>query len=204
MALQDPYQKTIVADGEIVEPEHHNKQENQLEALTQAIGSGGSMTHLTRFVLGTDAPATQFDVPLGVTIKPDGTEDYRGIYISAYLQAVSSSINNAKMVVTADLTETNYWYLASANDPRVKNGFITTSNPAYIRGYMFPWIDDGEMAWPNHQDTINATGQIQSAGFEGGWTWHPGAFTSFHTLRFYRASGGSYGADTFVEVWGVK
>jgi hypothetical protein len=164
-------------------------------------GAGGGMVHLKRFDLG--APAIQFDVPIGVTIKPDGTEAYRGIYINALLEAVSSNVQNPKMVVTADLVEANYYSSVGVAEPRLKNGFILTANPNLVRGFFMPWIDDGDMAYTYHLDTCDASRHITSPGFEAAVVWLPGSFTSFDTLRFYRDAGGDYGTNTFVDVWGV-
>jgi hypothetical protein len=160
------------------------------------------LDHLTRFDLAN--AAITFDVEIGATISPDGTQDYRGIYISAYLEAVSSGIADPKMVVTVDTTETNYYGMGGVNEPKLKNGTILTATALYIEGLIVPYIEDGDMAGVLYGSNVTtATRAPIGVAYNGNWGWLPGSITSFDTLRFYRDSGGSYNDTSCVDIWGI-
>jgi hypothetical protein len=163
---------------------------------------GGGWPHLRRYDL--PSAGTTFDVPILATICPDGSEDYRGIHLVAYLEAVTSSISDPKMIVTADTTESNYWGAGGINEPKVKNGSLLTATAMWLTGTIVPYIEDGDMVAYMFQSNVTTSSRAPVAGGSNfNWGWLPGSATSFDTLRFYRDSGGDFNDTCFVQLWGI-
>lgn len=148
--------------------------------------------------------AATFQVPLGASIAPDGSEDYRGLLLNVYLEAVSSAISDPKMVMSNDLTESNYYGAGGGNEPKLKNGSLLTTTSHYYEGFLVPFIDAGSYIWSFRQANVTVATKSTTMGADLAWVWLPGSVTSFNQFNFYRDSGGNFNDTCFVEWWFIK